>query len=332
VAEDRLALLPVELVFTKGGRYTLREAAEMIGLREEFVRRNWLALGLSEPGPDDRVYNESNIGGLKGLKQLLDVGVSEKEVTELARLTGQYSARLAESIMQILGRVLMRAGDTERDLGLRFGETAMQLVPTMGPLTENPLRLHILEVVRREVVGRAERAAGRLPGSRDVAVCFADVVGFTELGETLPVTEIGSVAERLEDMSSAVARSPVRLVKMIGDAAMLVSTDARSCVDAALDLVAEADAEPDFPRLRAGMSYGPALARMGDWYGRPVNLASRVTSVARPGSVLATRDVRDVVGDGYRWSRAPRRRLRGVEGEVALYRVRQPRPDSKESS
>jgi adenylate cyclase len=268
------------------------------------------------------VCSDANIEGLKGLKALLDIGVPESEILELARLTGQSSARMAESVMQMLGRILIRVGDTERDLGLRFAETAMQLMPIAGPLTENPLRLHLGEVIRREMVGRAERLAGRLPGSRDVTVCFADLVGFTRLGESLPASEIGSLAERLEGMATTIARPPVRLIKTIGDAAMLVSTDPRAGVEAALQLVAEAEAEPEFPQLRAGMAHGPALARLGDWYGRPVNLASRITSVAKPGSVLATGDVRDAAGNGYTWSRAPRRRFKGVEEPVMLYRVR----------
>jgi adenylate cyclase len=67
---------------------------------------------------------------------------------------------------------------------------------------------------------------------------------------------------------------------------------------------------------------GAALSRAGDWYGRPVNLASRVTAIARPGSVLATREVRDAVGAAYRWSSAGARSLKGVDGPVRLYRAR----------
>ena len=51
--------------------------------------------------------------------------------------------------------------------------------------------------------------------------------------------------------------------------------------------------EEELPSLRAGIAFGPALLRAGDYYGNSVNLASRVTGVARPGSVLCTREVRD---------------------------------------
>jgi adenylate cyclase len=64
------------------------------------------------------------------------------------------------------------------------------------------------------------------------------------------------------------------------------------------------------------------LPRAGDWYGRPVNLASRVTGVARPGSVLATEDVREGLADSYAWSYAGERRLKGIDDRVKLFRCR----------
>ena len=85
-------------------------------------------------------------------------------------------------------------------------------------------------------------------------------------------------------MATAVAEPPVRLVKMIGDAAMLVSSDAAATLEAALKLIDAADAEGDeFPFLRAGLAFGPTVTQAGDYYGRAVNLASRITGVARPG-------------------------------------------------
>ena len=113
------------------------------------------------------------------------------------------------------------------------------------------------------------------------------MVGFTKLGEEIAPEELGLVAGRLEEMATAVAEPPVRLVKTIGDAAMLVSTDAELMTDAALRLVEASEEEgEEFPSLRAGIARGPVLAQSGDYYGRSVNLASRITNVAKPGSVL----------------------------------------------
>ena len=87
------------------------------------------------------------------------------------------------------------------------------------------------------------------------------------------------------------------------------------------ELVAGAERE-DLPALRAGIAYGPATTRAGDLYGNSVNLASRVTGIARPGSVLCTEEVRDAAADQFEWSSAGKHRLKGVSHSVSLYRAR----------
>jgi adenylate cyclase len=115
----------------------------------------------------------------------------------------------------------------------------------------------------------------------------------------------------------------VRLVKLIGDAAMFVGPEPEPVVEAALELVEAAGAEgEDFPLLRAGIASGEALPRGGDWYGRPVNLASRITAIARPDSVLAEAAVQDALAREYAWSFAGSRRLKGIDGSVKLWRCR----------
>jgi adenylate cyclase len=94
-------------------------------------------------------------------------------------------------------------------------------------------------------------------------------------------------------------------------------------LDATLSLVsAGRELDEDFPSLRAGIATGEAIPRGGDWYGHPVNLASRITSVAYPDSVLASEEVHDALAEGFDWSYAGRRRLKGIDRSVRLYRVR----------
>jgi adenylate cyclase len=240
-------------------------------------------------------------------------------------------ARIADASADLVGRSFLRPGDTERDVGLRYAAAAREMAPILSETLGHVLGLHLREHVKREVVDRASIAAGELPGSEEVAVAFADLVDFTKLGEHLPPEELGGVASRLATMASEIAEPPVRLVKTIGDAAMLVSPDPEPLVVTALDLVEAAnDAGPDFPPLRAGIALGPALERGGDWYGHPVNLASRLTTMARPSSVLTTSDVRSAVSedDGYRWSNAGRRKIKGVREPVSVWRVR---PDGRDA-
>jgi adenylate cyclase len=227
--------------------------------------------------------------------------------------------------------LVLRPGSPEDELALRYAEAAARLEPLTAPMLGQMINLHLRHVVRGEVVSAAEREAGRLPGAREVAIAFADLVGFTRIGEEVPPDELGRVADRLEVLTAEQLRSPVRLVKTLGDAVMLVSPEPRALLDMTLDLVKAADAEgEDFPQLRAGIASGPALSRAGDWYGAPVNLASRVTDRARPGSVLTTQQLREGIGeDGLRWSFAGEKRLKGIRDPVPLFRAR--REDSNDA-
>ncbi|HEY1450893.1 MAG TPA: adenylate/guanylate cyclase domain-containing protein, partial [Solirubrobacteraceae bacterium] len=189
------------------------------------------------------------------------------------------------------------------------------------------LTLHLKHATQSTVVSALERSGGQLPGSREVSVCFADLVGFTRLGEEVTPDELGRLAVRLEALASDVAEPPVRLVKTIGDAAMLASHEPEPLLSAALSLIDAAEAEgDDFPQLRAGAALGQALPRAGDWFGQPVNLASRITAVARPSSLLVERELRESVDGAYRWSFAGERRLKGIREPVRLFRARRSEP------
>ncbi len=94
--------------------------------------------------------------------------------------------------------------------------------------------------------------------------------------------------------------------------------------DAVMDLVDATEGDDDFPRLRAGVATGMAVSRAGDWFGSPVNLASRVTGAARPGSILVSESTREAIGDDDRftWSFAGARHLKGHQvGRQAVPRA-----------
>jgi adenylate cyclase len=325
VAEERLALLPVELVLRSEGKYTAAEVAEQAGLDPEYLRRQRLALGLPVPAEDAAVFAEEDVEAARRAARFIEAGMDVEGSIETARVFGEAMSRVAAAVRTLVGRSLVRPGDTERDLGLRYAEATRATAPLLGPMLEYVLSQHVREQLRTDVITRSEMGSGELlPGSRPVAVCFADLVGFTRLGAEIPAEELGAVAGRLAELATETLESPVRLVKTIGDAAMLVSPEAPPLLDAALGLVAAVESEgDDFPLLHAGVASGPAIARGGDFYGHPVNLASRVTAIARPSSVLVTEDVHDAVTDGYTWSFAGEHRLKGIDGRVKLFRVRE---------
>jgi adenylate cyclase len=328
VAAGRLILLPVERALAgPGPRYTAREVAEISGLDLALLQRFTAALGVPNPDPDACELTEADIEAARRMKAFRDAGLPEDGMLQVARTIGMGTARIAASNRELIMRTLMQPGDTERDLALRVAAAAKQMLPLIGQTLEYALQIHLLEQVRRDVIAAADLASGEFGGTTEVAVCFADLVEFTKLGEEISVEELGLVAGRLEEMATAVAEPPVRLVKLIGDAAMLVSTETEPMIDAALRLVDAADREGEqFPLLRAGVARGGVLLQAGDYYGRPVNLASRITGVARPGSVLVDDAARDTAAEGFSYSFAGERRLKGFDSRVKLHRVRHPAP------
>ena len=229
---------------------------------------------------------------------------------------------------------VLEPGTTELELAQRYAASVHEVMPLVGPMIVQMLSQHLRNMVQGEMVGQAERLSGRLPGARDQAVGFADLVGFTRLGEEIAPEDLGSVAERLFSITREVVDPPVRLVKTIGDAVLLTAADPDDLVATALALVHATDAESAdgaFPQVRVGLAYGPTVARGGDVFGRAVNLASRVTAIARAGSVLATREVRDGARDAFHWSSAHARRIKGLPDPLPRYRARpaRERPDRR---
>ena len=323
----RLVLLPLDRAL--GGAspsLTAVEIAEKSGLPLELLRRLWRALGLAEAGDDEVAYGERDLEAAKAVAQFHTAGLDEDSLVLISQVIGQGASRLSESLREIVGEALLEAGDTEHALALRYGQAAEYMVPMLTPVLGYVLGVHLREQIKADVMYQEELATGRLQGSREITVCFADLVGFTRFGERVPPTVLGAASRRLTDIAVEVARPPVRLVKMIGDSAMLVAPEPEPIVAAGLALARLTEGLEDMPRLRVGIASGEAVAQTGDWFGPPVNLASRVTTVALPGSVLATKTVRDAAKEAFRWSHAGTRRFKGIRGDVRLFRARDLEP------
>jgi adenylate cyclase len=321
--EGTIVFLPAERVIAGPQRYTATEVAELAGVELDFLLAARRAVGLSAPAPGERAYVQADLESIRMASVAKAAGISEQEILELMRILGRGLAQSAEAMRSLTLRLVLEPGVGEHDLAQRYAYATSQLSPMLGPLIANLLTLHLRQMAESEAISAAERDGGRLPGSREVTVCFADLVGFTRLGEELQPDELSALAIRLEELASTVLEQPVRLIKTIGDAVMLTSVEPQPLIDAAMTLIDVAAEEGErFPQLRAGLAAGAALSRAGDWFGRPVNLASRITAIARPGSVLAEREVRQATREAYRWSYAGERRLRGLREPVALYRAR----------
>jgi adenylate cyclase len=322
-AHDRLALLPVERVLTGDGRlYTREELAEETGLDPAFLDEAARALGVPIREPGERAISEEEMELSRSAKVLLDAGLTEEAFLELTAVMSRSLANIAASFASTFGEALLQPGDTERDLGLRYAETLRNLGPLAAPSLQQMFSLRLRERMREAVIGQAELQTGHLEGAQPVTVGFVDIVGFTRLGENVAPEDLGAVVRSFEHAVAVAVDPPVRLIKTIGDAAMLVAPEPGPLVETALGLVERSKEEG--PLLRGGVASGEGLPRAGDWYGRPVNLASRLTSFARRGSVVASKEVRDACPNAYDWSAAGSRHFKGVKGTVDVFRARRP--------
>jgi adenylate cyclase len=324
VAEGRLALLPAERALGAGGGMTARDVAAAAGVELEQLEAVRRACGLPLPPPDEPELGELDLAGARTLARFLAAGLPFDALVEASRVFGEASAQAAAAAGTIASTALPQPGDTERGFALRLAAAARDLTPPAVELLGILYRLHNRENLRQQVIDAGELAAGRRSDVQETTVGFCDLVGFTRLGEGVPAADLGAIATRLAALAAAVAEPPVRLVKTIGDAVMLVAPEPAPLLAAALDLMDAAGAEGEhFPAVHAGAAHGPALRRWGDFYGAPVNRAARLAERARPGALIADAAVREHAGAaGFRWSDAGPKQLKGFTEPVHVWRCR----------
>src|SRR5947208_1727378 len=259
-ANGTLMFVPADRVIAGEERYTLAQIAELSGVQLDYLIAVRRAMGLPVAEAEEPVYSDIELQAAGLIQVGREAGVSDEETLELVRVLGRALSQVAESLRQFPLKRALEPGISEYELARRYAQSVAQLHPLVAPLLANSLALHLRTAAQSEVISAMERSGGRLPGSREVAVCFADLVGFTRLGEQVPPEELGQLAVRLEALATEVARAPVRLVKTIGDAAMLAAAEPAPLLDAALELIDAADSEGEhFPQLRAGAALGRAL-------------------------------------------------------------------------
>jgi adenylate cyclase len=320
-----LMLVPANRLMGDDGRYvSAREVCGATGIHLEVLQRLQRAIGLPRvEDPDAVILPRADAEAVARAKFFLDLGIPPDETVAVMRVLMDGLERAAAMMRQAALTALLRPGAGEIELARAIEEIARQAAPELGPMMGDLVSMQIRHSFEDEAINAAERTAGTLPGAREVTVAFADVAGFTRLGEALPPQDLEQVASQLTEVAYDVAAPPVRFIKTIGDAVMLVCPDPAPLLYAILEL-ADAAAAIDLPRLRIGVASGYAVSRAGDWYGSPVNVASRVTAVASPGTALVAESTRNALASdvGFEWSSAGARHLKGLSGAVTLFRVR----------
>jgi adenylate cyclase len=317
-------MLPANRVMGDHGVYvSTQEISRMSGIELELLQQLMRAAGLPRiEDPDAAVVPLVDGQAVAQAKYLLDIGLDPTEAVAVVKVLTEGFGRFTAMMREPAFRLLVKPGASEIDIAAAAEALARAAIPHAGPMLENLLRVQYRRMFEAEAIGVAERATGSLPGARQLSVAFADLVGFTHLGEMLVPEELEGLARRLAELAQDVVVPPVVFVKTIGDAVMLVSADTARLIEVVLELIDVAPAN-GLPRLRAGVAAGLAVNRAGDWFGSPVNVASRVTGLARPGTALVTDSARQSSGTPVNlvWMPAGAHRLRGVPGQVELFRV-----------
>jgi adenylate cyclase len=321
-----LLLASRHLIGGDGTFVSAREISDSYGIELMLLQRVQRAIGLARvDDPDAAVHMRADGEAAAYAQRFVELGLNPDQVVLVVRVLAEGLSRAAEVMRYTALSSIMRPGASEVDIAKASKGLVSQIAPMLGPMIQDMLFMQLRHMMETEAVNAGERAAGKpLPGAREVTVAFADLVGFTRLGEVVSAEELGQLASRLADLARDVTAPPVRFIKTIGDAVMLVCPEPMPLLDTVLKLVEMVDSDNDFPRLRAGAASGMAVSRAGDWFGSPVNVASRVTGVARPGTVLVADSVWEAVSDTgqFQASFASSRRLKGIKNEVKLFRVR----------
>ncbi len=150
---------------------------------------------------------------------------------------------------------------------------------------------------------------------------FADLAGFTALTEAHGDDEATKLVDEFRALVTRLLSSSMRLVKITGDAAMIVSDNADAAVSFARVLVNAAESLPGHPALRIGMHSGEAVERDGDYWGHAVNVAARVAAHARPCEIVVTEAVHKRLSASLQASFGDlgNAALRNVSGPVHLF-------------
>lgn len=320
-AEGWLPALALESALGAGpAEFSLTQLAQQSGLGTPFVRELMQALGRPNPAPRERAFSREDVELARIARRFVEAGLPRRELLEVFRVLSLGMMHTADAVRRLVGNAMLEPGASEDQVALRYVDATEHLGPLMAEVLEAQFRAQLRAGLSRQLVSEVERRAGRLRDTVDIAVAFVDLVDYTALGTRLPPEDMGRIAGRLAQLAADTVRRPVTLVKTIGDAAMLVSPSADAIVAVVDRLVGRiADEGAEFPAVRAGIAFGPATARGGDWFGATVNLASRVTDLAKPGQVLATEAAQRHT-TGSTWTRKYRRRkVKGIDERVRLF-------------
>ncbi|MFI6476849.1 adenylate/guanylate cyclase domain-containing protein [Nonomuraea sp. NPDC050663] len=283
--------------------YTRLQVAEAAGVSSALAERLWRALGFASPTDDEVVFTEADVATLRRVRTMLDTGLlDEATAIRMARALGQTTARLAQWQAEIMIGALLPADPSDADLE-RVLMAAEKLLPDFEQVLVHVWRAQLAAAGTR-LLTMADLTDETVPTRATLVVGFADLVSFTRRSRELGEDELAELVEGFESRAAdVIAAHGARLVKTLGDEVLFTAADPEQAARVAMELVGD--------DMRIGLAYGPVLPMLGDVFGTTVNLASRLTALARPGTILLDSGLAEAL-TGFRLVRLRRRSLRGL--------------------
>ena len=296
--QGRLAYGYIEDMFgTDQPRRSIDEAAELTGLEPALIERFWTSIGLPASGLDE--LTDEDVEALHYVSAVLDAGFPLVAFLQLCRVYGQALSQIADAEVRLfhlyVHEPLIREGVPGLQMAEEMKDLARDLLPLASPTMDYVHQRFLGHFVEQDVVGHMESELeddeidlGRIR----IAIAFADLAGYTRFTEEEGEEEALSSVERFVEGVTNTLPEDARVVKTIGDEVMVVGQDVAALVDWAVGFTSLFDERPE-PRI--GVHLGTTLYRDGDYFGRDVNLTSRVVARARGGEVLVSDSVVDAV-------------------------------------
>lgn len=269
-------------------RYTFDQIAEAAGMDVSEARRYWLALGFPDVG-DEKAFTVWDLEALRGVAELVeskvvDVDTAVQMVRALGRMTGRLAEWHVETLAEIIEDAQVSGAGVDSRLASAY-QMAQRLLPEFERLLIYAWRRKLASSVNR-LIAIAEVGESPLLAA-PASVGFADLVSFTRLSRGMSVEALGELVEQFEATTNDVIFGcGGRVVKTLGDEVVFVADTPAIAATIGCQLVEQIGLDPKLPDIRVGIATGPVVARLGDVFGTPTNLAARLTAVAERNSVL----------------------------------------------
>ncbi len=322
-ATDSLGALALELALRgSDADCSFDDASREAGLTGESASALWRALGFADPQGLSLRLSAAEVAALVTLAGAGRDLMGSDATLGVARVLGASAARLAEALIDAM-RVEFEmprrsAGVDYSEVVSQYAELAQGQLGSLMAVFDAVFRRHMVVVAS----GNWSFDAEALASQRELVVGFVDIEGYTSLSRTLTTRQLADLVGQFETIvTDTVARHSARLIKLIGDAAMIVCEDAREGCRLALELVGQFGAGLGRPAVRIGLAIGPAIALRGDYFGNVVNLASRLAGIAVPSTVVVDDGVRQIAADAFGFQQLPPTELKGLPQTPVAYRL-----------